>query len=54
MAKDLLTYYVLCRDCLYTDAREHCLEQCDVILIVEPQICQSDAHPCPEDETTDV
>ena len=41
--------YYLCRECLYTDARDRCLEQCDVIVIVTAEECKSDMHPQPED-----
>ena len=41
--------YRLCRDCLYTGGKDGCLEHCDVIVIVEPNQCQSDMHPQEED-----
>ena len=45
-----LAYY-LCRECLYVDARDRCLEHCTLIFIVPPEECKSDMHPTPEDES---
>ena len=42
--------YHLCRECLYTDADDRCLEQCTEIKIVAPEDCQSEMHPLREDD----
>ena len=44
-----ITYH-LCRECLYRDASDRCLEQCDVIVVVTTEECQGDMHPQLKDE----
>ena len=49
MANLFLNTYKLCRDCLYRDARDGCLECCEMIFVVPEDECLSDMHPTPED-----